>query len=182
MFDRLFSDSSPARPGGSPDRYRRRFRSRCRAGLLFVLIFGWAWSGIEDRLYEVRDDGVSMMAHARNLVEYGFIGINPSGGRVEGYSAPVQFFLYAAAYAVTGVGYAAYAKAQTMIATFLLGVPLVLFFPERKVLAVALAKPVTMSDDTTPNALQRALAVRCSGGPVRPRCATRCSPCSSAAS
>ena len=79
------------------------------------------------------------MSHARNLVEYGFIGVNPSGGRVEGYSAPVQFFLYAAAYAVTGVGYATYAKAQTMIATFLLGVLWVLFFPERKVLAVALA-------------------------------------------
>ena len=108
-------------------------------GLLFVLIFGYALSGIEDRLYEVRDDGVVTMSHARNLVEYGFIGINPSGDRVEGYSAPVQFFLYAAAYAVTGVGYAAYAKAQTMIATFLLGALWVLFFPERKVLAVALA-------------------------------------------
>lgn len=77
------------------------------------------------------------MSHARNLVDYGFIGINPSGGRVEGYSAPAQLFLYAAAYATTGVGYAAYAEMQTIVAAFSLGALLILFF-ERKILAFAL--------------------------------------------
>ena len=98
------------------------------SGLLFVLIFQWAYSGIGNWKYQVRDDGVITMSHARNLVDYGFIGINPSGGRVEGYSAPAQLFLYATAYATTGVGYAAYAEMQTIVATFLLGALLILFF------------------------------------------------------
>ncbi len=108
-------------------------------GLIFVLVFYWAYSGIEDELYQVRDDGVITMSHAKNLVEYGFIGVNPSGGRVEGYSAPVQFFLFAAVYALTGIGYAAYATLQTYAATFLLGALFVLFFRERKLLAIVLA-------------------------------------------
>ena len=103
------------------------------SGLLFVLIFAF----FSDQKPWVSDDGVITMSHGRNLVDYGFIGINPSGGRVEGYSAPVQFFLYTAAYAMTGVGYAAYSEAQTYIATFLLGALLVLFFFERKILAIA---------------------------------------------
>ena len=103
------------------------------SGLLFVLIFAF----FSDQKPWVSDDGVITMSHGRNLVDYGFIGINPSGGRVEGYSAPVQFFLYTAAYAMTGVGYATYTKAQTYIATFLLGALLVLFFLERKILAIA---------------------------------------------
>ena len=108
----------------------------CLGGLLFVLVFQWEYSGINGALYQVRDDAVITMSHARNLVDYGFIGVNPSGGRVEGYSTPAQFFLYAAAYAVTGVGYAAYSSVQTVVATFLLGAMFVLFFPERKILAI----------------------------------------------
>lgn len=103
------------------------------SGLLFILIFSFFF----DQKPWVSDDGVITMSHGRNLVDYGFIGINPSGGRVEGYSAPVQFLLYTAAYAMTGVGYAAYSEAQTYIATFLLGALLVLFFFERKILAIA---------------------------------------------
>ena len=118
---------------------RQAFLASLLGGLLFVLIFEMAYDGIPDSLYQVRDDGVITMSHARNLVDYGFIGINPSGGRVEGYSAPVQLFLYAAAYAVSGVGYAAWSGAQTVAATFLLGALLVLFFGERKLLAVGLA-------------------------------------------
>ncbi len=102
-------------------------------GLTFVVVFHFAYSGVDDDLYQARDDGVITLSHARNLVEYGFIGVNPSGGRVEGYSAPVQFFLFAAVYAVTGTGYAAYATAQTVVATFLLGALFILFFRKRKV-------------------------------------------------
>ena len=69
-------------------------------GLIFVVFFYWAYSNIDSSLYQVRDDGVITMSHAKNLVDYGFIGVSPSGGRVEGYSAPVQFFVYAAAYGV----------------------------------------------------------------------------------
>lgn len=108
----------------------------CVGGLLFVLVFQWEYSSFGDYLYQVRDDGVITMSHARNLVDYGFIGVNPSGGRVEGYSTPVQFFLYAVAYAATGIGYVAFSSVQTVVATFLLGATFVLFFPERKILAI----------------------------------------------
>ena len=114
------------------------FLTSLLGGLLFVLIFHWAYSDIPGEFYQTRDDGVITMSHARNLVDYGFIGVNPSGGRVEGYSAPVQLFLYAAAYAVTGIGYAAYSEAQTVAATFLLGALLTLFFQERKILTLGL--------------------------------------------
>ena len=107
-------------------------------GLIFVCVFHWAYSSIPDGYYQVRDDAVITMSHARNLVDYGFIGVNPSGGRVEGYSAPAQFFLFATAYALTGTGYAAYAAAQTLLATFLLGALFVLFFKERKIAALLL--------------------------------------------
>ncbi len=107
-------------------------------GSIFVVVFHFAYSGLDDDFYRTRDDGIITMSHARNLVEYGFIGVNPSGGRVEGYSAPAQFFLFAAAYAVTGTGYAAYAAIQTVAATFLLGALFILFFKERKAAAVIL--------------------------------------------
>ncbi len=108
-------------------------------GLIFVLVFSWAYSGIPDSYYQVRDDGVITLSHARNLVDYGFIGVNPSGGRVEGYSAPAQFFLFAWVYTVLpGIDYATYATAQTVVATFLLGALFVLFFQERQALALIL--------------------------------------------
>ena len=112
---------------------RAPFLLSLSSGVLFVFIFD-----LYDGDNRVSDDAVITMSHGRNLVDYGFIGINPSGGRVEGYSAPVQFFLYAAVYAMTGVGYAAYSAAQTVSATFLLGALLVLFF-ERKILAITVA-------------------------------------------
>ncbi len=107
-------------------------------GLIFYLAFHWAYSDIPNSYYQVRDDGVITMSHARNLVEYGFIGVNPSGGRVEGYSAPVQLFLFAAVYAVTGTDYAVYAAVQTAVATFLLGALFALFFKERTIPALVL--------------------------------------------
>ena len=107
-------------------------------GLIFLSIFHWQYSGIPKGLYEVRDDGVITLSHGRNLVEYGFIGVNPSGERVEGTSAPVQMFVYAAAYAVSGVDYAAFANAQTVVCTFLLGAVFILFFRDRPLWAVAI--------------------------------------------
>ena len=107
-------------------------------GLIFVFFFYWRYANIPDTLYQTRDDGVITMSHARNLVEYGFIGVNPSGGRVEGYSAPVQFWVYAAAYALTGVGYHTFAVAQTAVGAFLLGAVFILFFRESRRWAVAI--------------------------------------------
>ncbi len=101
-------------------------------GLLFLAVFHWRYSQIPDHLYEARDDGVITMSHAKNLVDYGFIGVNPSGPRVEGYSAPVQMFAYALAYAATGVSYDTYARLQTLAATFALGALFITFFKEAR--------------------------------------------------
>ena len=107
-------------------------------GLIFVFFFYWRYSNIPETLYQTRDDGVITMSHARNLVEYGFIGVNPSGGRVEGFSAPAQFWAYAAAYALTSVGYHTFAVAQTAVCAFLLGAVFILFFRESRLWAVAI--------------------------------------------
>ena len=105
-------------------------------GLVFSLIFYWAYNDINNDLYQVRDDGVITMSHAKNWVDYGFIGVSPSGDRVEGYSAPVQFFVYAGIYALTGLDYETYANVQTAIFTFLLGALLALFFRENRAYAL----------------------------------------------
>ncbi len=101
-------------------------------GLVFISIFYVSYSGIDSDLYQARDDGVITMSHAKNWVEHGFIGVAPSGGRVEGYSAPVQFFIYAGLYGLTGIGYEAFSNGQTAVFTFLLGVLFALFFRESR--------------------------------------------------
>lgn len=107
-------------------------------GLIFLLFFYWSYSDIPGSYYEVRDDGVITLSHARNWVDYGFIGINPSGERVEGYSTPAQLFLYAVTYAASGIGYEAFSAAQTAAGTFLLGAVFINFFRNDEVLAVVL--------------------------------------------
>jgi len=64
-------------------------------GILFVVIFYYGYSSINPNWYEYRDDGVITMSHGKNWVDYGFIGVSPSGPKVEGYSALVEFFVYA---------------------------------------------------------------------------------------
>jgi hypothetical protein len=66
-------------------------------GVTFLLLFHLGYLRIDSDYYQLRDDGIITLSHARNLVDYGFIGTSPSGDRVEGYSAPVQMFTYAAA-------------------------------------------------------------------------------------
>lgn len=91
------------------------------AGASMSLLLGQALSAVPAELWVHRDDGVITMSHARNLVDFGFIGVNPSGERVEGYSAPVQFLLFAAAYALTHVGYERFASLQTSLCGMGLG-------------------------------------------------------------
>ena len=90
-------------------------------GFVFLVVFACAYSLIDESLYAVRDDGVITLSHARNLIENGFIGVGPSGERVEGYSTPLQFALGLLFILATGKGYAAYAGFQTVLGTFLLG-------------------------------------------------------------
>ncbi|MFC1572023.1 hypothetical protein ACFL6M_00330 [Candidatus Eisenbacteria bacterium] len=108
-------------------------------GLIFVAILSWAYSRIPTDYYEARDDGVITLSHARNLVDHGFIGVGPSSERVEGYSAPAQFFLYAGAYALTGIGYLDWSKTQTLVFSFLLGAVFIGLFGRKRLLALVLA-------------------------------------------
>ncbi len=105
-------------------------------GIVFLAVFYWRYSGIDPGLYEFRDDGVITLSHAKNLVDYGFIGVSPSGERVEGYSAPVEFFLYAFLYWLTGMDFHFYIKTQTFFCTFFLGAGLAYFFSINKYYAV----------------------------------------------
>ncbi len=90
-------------------------------GLIFLLVFHWAYSNIDNYLYECRDDGVITMSAARNFVDFGFVGVNPSGPIVEVTSSPVQFVIYAISYWITGVSYTDFAWWQTFFATFFIG-------------------------------------------------------------
>lgn len=97
-------------------------------GFLFVAIFFSRYSVTDPYLYEDRDDAVITLSHAKNFVDYGFIGVNPSGPRVEGFSSPVQFWVYTCAYYVTGVSFENFFWWQTFACTFLLGVLFMAFF------------------------------------------------------
>ncbi|HSV34814.1 MAG TPA: hypothetical protein VLI46_04615, partial [Ramlibacter sp.] len=106
-------------------------------GLIFLAVFQWRYASINPDLYRYRDDGVITLSHAKNLIDFGFIGVNPSGERVEGFSAPLQFLVYALVYAVSGLGFTGFADLQTAAATFALGAMFVLFFAGRPVFALA---------------------------------------------
>ena len=105
-------------------------------GVIFVAIFYIAYGLIPSDFYLHRDDGLITLSHAKNWVDFGFIGVNPSGGRLEGYSAPVQFFLFAFAYLLAGISYVSFMDWQTFIGTFLLGCIFVLYFVHQPYFAI----------------------------------------------
>ncbi len=108
-------------------------------GLIFVIIFIWGYSFIDNNWYEYRDDGVITMSVARNLVDAGFIGVGVSGPIVEASSSPMQIFVYALAYLLTGVDYIDFSYWQTVIATFLIGFIFIRFFSDQPKIAIAIA-------------------------------------------
>lgn len=108
-------------------------------GSIFLLIFYIAYGQIESNFYHHRDDGLITLSHAKNWIDFGFIGVNPSGERLEGYSAPVQFFLFALAYLLGGISYASFMDWQTLIGTFLLGYIFVLYFVRQPYFALGAA-------------------------------------------
>lgn len=97
-------------------------------GLLSTLVFQVRYAFIDDNLYEVRDDGVITMSVGRHLIEYGFVGVSPSGPIVEASSSPVQMLVYASVYALSGVSVHVFAVLQTLCATFVIGALAPLFF------------------------------------------------------
>lgn len=108
-------------------------------GVIFSAIFYIAYGLIPADFYHHRDDGLITLSHAKNWVDFGFIGVNPSGERVEGYSAPAQFFLFALAYLLGGVSYASFMDWQTILGTFLLGMIFVSYFVRQPYFALGAA-------------------------------------------
>jgi hypothetical protein len=108
-------------------------------GLIFLLIFYIAYAQIDSNFYQHRDDGLITLSHAKNWIDFGFIGVNPSGERLEGYSAPVQFFLFALAYLLSGISYTSFMDWQTLLGTFLLGYIFVLYFVRQPYFALGAA-------------------------------------------
>ncbi len=104
--------------------------------ILFLAIFEQAYSRIPGELYRYRDDGIITLSHARNWIDFGFIGLNPSGERVEATSAPLQMLLYAAAYGLTRVDYWQFIDIQTWACTAALGALFISFFPGRPIFAL----------------------------------------------
>lgn len=114
------------------------------AGLIFLLVFSIAYQKFREVDYMDRDDGVITLSHARNLVDHGFIGVEASGQRVEGFSAPLQFWLYALAYKLTGVGWEGFGRFQTYFCTFWMGFFVVLPFGRRPLRALLLTLGVAL--------------------------------------
>ena len=108
----------------------------CIGAAIFLAIFAIRYAMIDDFFYAVRDDGVITMSTARNLIDYGFIGVSPSGPIVEASSSPLQTLVYALAYGATGIGYATFSLVQTYVTIALIGAIFILFFADRPKRAV----------------------------------------------
>jgi hypothetical protein len=93
-----------------------------------LAVFWAAYRTVPAPYYQNRDDALITFSHARNLADYGIVGVNPSGGRVEGFSTPVQFALFYAAYKAAKIPYALFTLGQTFFCAFLLGFFFIKFF------------------------------------------------------
>ena len=90
------------------------------SGALWLVIFT-RFAPLPKDAYSYRDDAVITLSHAKNLVDYGAIGVDPAAARVEGFSTPLQFWVFAGAYLLSKCGYPSFLDAQVWICTFLLG-------------------------------------------------------------
>jgi hypothetical protein len=111
------------------------------AGGLFLYVFGH-YAPLPKDAYSYRDDAVITLSHARNLIDYGSIGIDPAGARVEGFSTPLQFWVFTLVYGLTHCGYATFLDWQVSICTFLLGFAVLQLFRPRYWLGLLLSAAV----------------------------------------
>ena len=107
------------------------------AGCAYVLLFK-RFAPLPEAEYSYRDDAVITLSHAKNLVDYGAIGVDAAGARVEGFSTPLQFWIFVIAYALTHCGYPAFLDWQVQCCNFLLGVSVLAVFRPRRWLGLAL--------------------------------------------
>jgi hypothetical protein len=115
---------------------RHRVWLSLAGALIFAAVLQARYQSIPADFYGYRDDGIITLSHARNWIDFGFIGVNPSGERLEAASAPLQFLLYAAAYAIGSMSYQTFMDAQTLLCTLAIGALLPLFFVARPVFAL----------------------------------------------
>jgi hypothetical protein len=114
------------------------------SGLLFVAIFRIC-SPLPKAAYAYRDDAVITLSHARNLVEFGSIGVDASGARVEGFSSPLQFWVFVLAYAVTRCGAERFLDCQVVVCTFLLGFAVAQLFGAKWRMSLLLSAAVALA-------------------------------------
>lgn len=113
----------------------RRHGPAALAGVACVLIFAF-FAPLPKPAFSYRDDAVITLSHAKNFVELGSIGIDAAGARVEGFSAPLQFWVFCLVYALTHCSYERFLDVQVWVSTFALGYALAWLWRGRPVYAV----------------------------------------------
>jgi hypothetical protein len=145
------NSNSEQQPGtvGMGSLWRKSLIPLCSA-LIFASIFALHYAKIPDIDYKDRDDGIITLSHARNFVEYGSISINPSGERIEAFSSPLQFVIYAICFALTGLSYSIYSFFLTWSSILIIGFFFVLFLKQlpllKRLLLVAVSALLLAQD------------------------------------
>jgi hypothetical protein len=111
------------------------------SGIVFLAVFALGYSFVPGELYELRDDGLITLSHAKNLVDFDVIGVNPAGERVEGFSSPLEFAAYFVLYGLFGISCEVYAACQTYLSIFFVGCLFFAFFKGRPTLALIASLP-----------------------------------------
>ncbi|RHX85610.1 hypothetical protein [Leptospira stimsonii] len=109
---------------------KNRFFFPILSGLTTIFIFKIVLAFYPEALYVNRDDGIITLSHAKNWIDYGFIGVNPSGELIEGYSSPLEFLIFAFVYKIVPIHYSTFFILQWWLTTFLFGVVLYRLFEE----------------------------------------------------
>ena len=89
--------------------------------LSFLLAFYIRLSYIPVHFWKNRDDAVITLSSAKHFVDFGFLGVSPSGEMVEAFSAPLQALIFGLVYWITSVGYDTYITYQGAVLTAVLG-------------------------------------------------------------
>ncbi|TGM45221.1 hypothetical protein EHQ91_03190 [Leptospira biflexa] len=91
------------------------------SGFITIIVFKIGLSFYPESFYLNRDDGIITLSHAKNWIDFGFIGVNPSGEIVEGFSSPFEFLLFALVYQTIPMHYSDFFIIQWWFTTFLFG-------------------------------------------------------------
>lgn len=116
--------------------HNKNYLTIIASGIVFSCIFYIRYMNLDHNLFQYRDDGVITMSIGRNLVDYGFFGVNPSGPIVEASSSPLETLLYAMIYMIFRIDYQNYSWAQTYFSAFLIGATIGAFFLEEHATAI----------------------------------------------